>query len=172
VATGCKSNAERQREREISTLKLHLETPADGSPFTMTAKVLRENPVLVSIAGTPFLDETSLERATVVATAGGHAIQLQYDRHGTLVLESVTSNSRGRRIAILATFPESRWLAAPKFSQRLTTGVLTFTPDASREESERIVRGLNRVAQKLKKQPKPEKPQRPSTPAKSTSLAK
>ena len=52
---------------------------------------------------------------------------------------------------------EARWLAAPRISQRIKDGVLVFTPDATREEAERIVRGLNNVAIKLGNKPKPAK---------------
>jgi preprotein translocase subunit SecD len=158
VQTGCsspKTKEEKEQAKETSTLQLHLESPPDGSPFTTTAQILRDNPVLINILRTPFLDETSIERAAVIDTAGGHAIRVQFDRHGALMLESVSSLHRGKRIAIVSQFPESRWLAAPRLAQRLTSGILTFTPDASREEAERIVRGLNNLAIKEKRQPKP-----------------
>ena len=39
-------------------------------------------------------------------------------------------------------FPDPRWLAAPVFTKRITDGVLVFTPDCTREEADRIVKGL------------------------------
>jgi hypothetical protein len=44
---------------------------------------------------------------------------------------------------------ESRWLAAPVIPRRISNGVLTFTPDASREEADLIAIGLNNVAKKV-----------------------
>lgn len=154
--------AEREKEKETSAIRLHLEMLADGSPFVTTAQVLRSAPIPIGVQKMPFLDERSVESAAVVDTAGGHAIQLKFDRHGTLMLESMTSMHRGKRVAILALFPESRWLAAPRIAQRVTSGVFSFVPDATREESERIVRGLNNLAIKEKRQAKP-----PRTPGKS-----
>jgi hypothetical protein len=49
---------------------------------------------------------------------------------------------------------DPRWLAAPQITKHLSAGVFTFTPDATREEAERIVTGLNNVAEKVKKDSK------------------
>ena len=43
------------------------------------------------------------------------------------------------------------WLAAPMTNKRISDGVLVFTPDASREEADRIVLGLNNVAKEAQK---------------------
>jgi hypothetical protein len=45
---------------------------------------------------------------------------------------------------------ESRWLAAPIVRKRIGDGKLIFTPDATREECDTIVTGLNAVAKKVK----------------------
>jgi hypothetical protein len=44
-----------------------------------------------------------------------------------------------------------RWLAAPRITGRIADGRLEFTPDATRDEAERIVHGLNRVAELVAK---------------------
>ena len=96
-----------------------------------------------------------VEPAVVDTRDGGFAIRVQYDRHGTLVLDSVTTQYRGRRIAIFSQYgsgklERSRWLAAP-YGSPITDGVLLFTPSATREESEEIVLGLNNIAKKVAK---------------------
>ena len=45
---------------------------------------------------------------------------------------------------------ESGWLAAVKIRARISNGVFRFTPDASRDEGVRIVRGLRNVLKKKK----------------------
>jgi hypothetical protein len=90
----------------------------------------------------------------------GYAIQVEYDRHGTLALDTVTTEFRGRRLAVSCRFGTarsavSRWLAAPYIGSSITNGVLIFTPNATRAESEQIVLGLNNVAAKTKKQRQP-----------------
>lgn len=158
LLVGCKSSEARQRDKEASSLRLYLETEHDttGSK-TAVVPIFRKSPMLVRISKEPFLDEGHLERAEVVEVVGGFAIRVKYDFRGTLVLESASSTYRGQRIAIYSMFTEGRWLAAPKMGSRIRDGVLIFTPDATREEAERIVRGLNNVAIKLGNQPKPGK---------------
>ena len=62
----------------------------------------------------------------------------------------MTGRGKDRRIAIFSQFGPARWLGAPIYQQKISNGVVFFTPDASRSEAERIVRGLNNVARKLK----------------------
>ena len=84
---------------------------------------------------------------------------MQFDRHGSWLLEQYSTQNLGRHFAIFSQFAappdqklnQGRWLAAPKLTQRITNGVLTFAPDATREEAEQIVVGLNNVAKKLHK---------------------
>jgi hypothetical protein len=45
----------------------------------------------------------------------------------------------------------SRWIAAPLLSGRISTGLFAFTPDTTREEADRIARGLNNVAEQVRK---------------------
>lgn len=158
VAAGCKSSAEREHEKEASTLRFYLETDFDttGSKTTVVP-IFRASPILIRINKEPVLDEGSLIDAAVVDVVGGFAIQVKFDFRGTLTLESISSTYRGERLAIYSMFTEGRWLAAPKMTVPIKDGVLTFTPDATREEAVRIVRGLNNLAIRLGNKPKPGK---------------
>jgi preprotein translocase subunit SecD len=104
----------------------------------------------------PFLDESSITNAAVVDTRdGGFAIQIQFSRHGMLVLDTVTTENRGRHFAIFSQFgpgklEQQRWLGAPYIGSSLTGGILIFTPNSTREEAEQVVQGLNNVAKKYK----------------------
>ncbi len=82
---------------------------------------------------------------------GLFSIRLKFNWEGTAILDSFTSSNPGRRIAIMGDFGGKRWLASPLIRQRISNGVLTFTPDATREEADKIVRGLNNVAREVKK---------------------
>src|SRR5438874_7327454 len=151
LVAGCKTTGERNRDKAISTFRLHLEGNPGGTESTAVIQIAG---VELYVNNLPFLDETSVTNAAVVDTRdGGFAIQVQYDRHGTLVLDSVTTENRGRRIAIFTQYgagklEHSRWLAAP-YGSPITDGILLFTPLATREESEEIVSGLNNVARKV-----------------------
>ncbi len=99
-----------------------------------------------------FADTSNVESAKVVDTlGGGFAIQVKLDWEGAQLLDGVTTGHQGRHIVVFSDFGQKRWLAAPVISKRISDGVLTFTPDATREETERIVRGLNNVVKKEKK---------------------
>ncbi len=149
LAGGCKTSEERQRAREVSTIRLHLETSLSANDRSGTISVPRQNPMLIRMERDPILDEGNLLNATVVEELGGFAIQLKFDGHGSLVLNSATTANRGKRLVVFSHFGTSRWLAAPRITGPIMNGVFTFTPDASREEADRIVRGLNNVVKKL-----------------------
>jgi hypothetical protein len=78
---------------------------------------------------------------------------VKFDETGSWMLEQATASTPGKHLIIFGqwgeTVAETRWLAAPLISRRIGDGVITFTPDASREESQRFVEGLNHTAKKL-----------------------
>jgi hypothetical protein len=145
-AAGCKSLG---KKKEASTLRLHLEVTPDGTDKNGPVPIYRDNPVYVNVEKEPFLNEGRITKAAVVDVMGGFAIFVQFDRRGAWLLEQYSTANKGRRVAIMSQFGEVRWLAAPVMTKRITDGTLVFTPDATREESERIVRGLNNVAKEL-----------------------
>jgi hypothetical protein len=151
ISMGCKTTEVKKQGKEGSTIRLHLEVNADGTKRNSSVPVYRENPLLVNVNQAPFLTEGDIQAAAVADTIGGFVIRLEFNRHGALVLESITTSYKGKRIAIQSQFEESRWLAAPLITRSIIDGILIFTPDATREESERIVRGLNNLAAEVKK---------------------
>jgi hypothetical protein len=146
LVAGCQTA---DNQKEFTTITFHLEANPDGGWNSTAVPIYRENPIPINVEKSPFLDNRDVARADVVEEAGGFSLQIVFNRHGTLLLETTTRSNPGRRIAIKCQFPESRWLAAPQVNYPISNGVLTFTPDASREETERIVRGLNNTAARL-----------------------
>jgi len=145
-ATGCKSFG---KKKEASTIRLHLEVGTDGTDRNTRVLVNRDNPIFLNVEKDPFLTEHYLKSASVLDVMGGFAIFLQFDQKGTWLLEQYSTANKGRRVAIGSQFGETRWLAAPVFTKRITDGTLVFTPDATRAEADRIVLGLNNVAKEL-----------------------
>ena len=150
---------EKEKDKLVGTVRVHVQVPAGGDEaFTTEAEVIRDSPIKVPVARNPFLTEASLSEAKVIDAQGGFKIQLQFDQHGSMLLEQYTSLNPGKRFAIFCTFGppgqkgESRWLAAPVIPKRIGNGILVFTPDASREEAEIIVRGLSNVGKKVQKE--------------------
>ena len=143
MLAGCQSPDD--KEKQFSLIKLHAESSDSGSDFSKTVPIYRASPTYVTIDRNSFLDENDLVKASVEED-NGFSIRLQFNEHGILLLENVTRANQGGRIAIFCDFgQESRWLGAPAFARPITDGIVTFTPDATREEADRIVRGLNNM---------------------------
>jgi hypothetical protein len=139
LAAGCASTG----KKKLSSLSLHLEANPDGSPRTQSVIIGRAQPFTLGIESAPFLTEYHLVDASVVDVMGNHQIMLQFDRQGSWLLEQYSVAGKSKQFAVFCQFPEPRWLAAPVFTKRISDGMLVFTPDATREEAERIVKGLN-----------------------------
>ena len=159
LALGCQS-PEKKRQKQASLLRIHLEAASDvDTNRSLTIQISRDTPVDLKINSGAFLTEADIKEAKVVEEGGGFAIRLQFDRKGSWLLEEYSAGNRNKHFAIFSQFVNpadaehtvGRWLAAPKITQRITDGVLQFSPDASREEADQIVLGLNNVAKKLEK---------------------
>lgn len=148
---GCGTAEERKQKKAAANLRFFLEVNRDGTAQNQPIRVFRDQPVTINIHRESFLDTGFMERADLVSVPGGHAIQVAFNKAGAMRLESVTTASRGQRVAIFAEWTQGRWLAAPVITRRIADGVFIFTPDASYEEAEMIVLGLNNLIKKLGK---------------------
>lgn len=148
--SGCKMTEKMKADKERTLISLHIETNPDNSDRTAAAAIYRSRPMSVIVTVQPFLDTQFVEEAAVVDLQGGFGIQLKFDAQGRGILENYTGSYKGNRIAVNCAFPDLRWLAAPRITKRIDDGIFIFTPDATREEAERIVRGLNNAAKKAK----------------------
>jgi hypothetical protein len=145
AGSGCESPF---KEKPVSAIRLHLEVNPDGTGRSKPVAIYRAKPSYVNVENEPILAEVDLTEATVVDTLGGFAIRLAFNQHGTHLLDQCSAAYRGQRLAIFSSFGEARWLGAPQLSRHITDGVFLFTPDATREEAERIVLGLNNAIAK------------------------
>ena len=125
---------------------------ADNTGSTQTISVLRSDPVVVTIAKEAVLTEANIVAAKVIEAPGGYAIEIQFDENGSWTLEQYSATNPGRHFVIFGQWgdklSDGRWLAAPLITHRIGNGILSFTPDMSREEAEQLVLGLNNVAKK------------------------
>jgi hypothetical protein len=153
LALFCGCQTEKKKEnKEISALRIHLQTNPGPEGLTQTVSVLRVDPVSVTIGHDPLLTEANLLFAKVIDTPGGFAIEVQFDESATLMLEQYSAANPGRHFVIFGqwgeTLADGRWLAAPLITHRIDNGRLSFTPDMTREQAVRFVFGLNNVAKK------------------------
>lgn len=151
LAVSCKTPEERKRAKEASTLRVYMESNWNASDRDRGVQIYRKQPMRITVERSPFLTEADLVVASVIDLPGGFAIKAQFDGHGALVLEGATVAHKGQHLVLQSDFGETRWLAAPVITRRISNGELIFTPDATREESDRIVRGLNNMVKRIKK---------------------
>ncbi len=154
MLAGCESEKHKQ-DKLVSALRVHVEARADGTGdlgTTTTISIIRNAPVTVTVTRTPILSENDIAAAAVMSTPGGFAVEVQFNSMGTLTLEQFTAANPGKHLVLFGQWGEKgsdgRWLAAPLITHRIANGLLAFTPDLSREDSDRFVLGLNNIAKK------------------------
>lgn len=152
---GCQTGEHDKADKKIAALSVHIETNPGPDGTSQTISVLRSDPVSVTIDPNPILTEANLIAAKIIESPGGFAIELQFDESSTWTLEQFTAANPGRHFVIFGQWgdkaADSRWLAAPLITHLISNGVLSFTPDASRDEAGQLVLGLNNVARKIQK---------------------
>ncbi len=158
VPVGCQTTKKDDKtaaiKKKYKKEKVMLQFHLAGRPSAGGRNIrLSNNNVQVSVDANPFLDFRSIEGAQLIEDQYGYAIQVQFNSHGAFVLDTVTTEHRGKSIAIGATQPkvEQTWLAAPAIQERNSSGFLTFTPDVTRDEAERIVYGVRNVVKEMKR---------------------
>lgn len=150
LVVGCKTAEEKKEAKKQTILKVHLESVPDNKSDQSYVPVYRAHPMQVHIDTKEILNNMDIVEASIVDVQGGFGIRITFDAHGARVLENITARNLGKRLVIYAAWPEVRWLAAPMITHRIGNGELVFTPDATREEAELIVKGANNVAKKVK----------------------
>jgi hypothetical protein len=155
LASGCHSVPADKKppKKGYGVLRLHIETNVDGTDKNGTVMIGRREPFPLNVNKLPFIEETQFARVSRTDDGmGGFGLSVQLDRQGTWLLEQYTVAKKGRRIAVFAELEDFHWIAAPVITKRITNGVFAFTPDASREEVDKLVLGLNHRIKKLRGQ--------------------
>lgn len=151
---GCRTTntEDHKKSKLLATLRVHIEASTDDPMGTVTVPIYRASPVEITVEKEEFLNEAHVQSAKVVGALGGFELQIQLNRQGNWLLQNYSASNIGKHYAIFSQFGEkgkqSRWLAAPVFTHLMSSGILQFTPDASREECEDIATGLNNLAKK------------------------
>lgn len=148
LAAGCTS----KDDEKLATVRLHLEVNKEMNRRSQEISVLRSHPVLINVEDAPFLHEGYIEEIELIESNGGHEIRLKFNQSGTWMLENITAGNYGKRIAVMAQFPETRWVSATVIRGRVSNGIYQFAPDADLEETRRIVDGMNLTLEKRKRQ--------------------
>jgi preprotein translocase subunit SecD len=145
-----------KKDEPVAAMRIHMEAAPDsgatGNPV-QTVTVLRAAPVQVTIDKSPILTEANLVAAKVISTPDAPAIEVRFDENGTWILEQYSAANPGRHFVINGQWgkklKEGRWIAAPVIAHRIKDGILSFTPDMSKDEADQFVQGLNNVAKQF-----------------------
>lgn len=144
-----------KHDKPIAALRVHIELSpaAAASPMAQTVSVLRADPVQVTIDRTPILTEANLVAVRLIKTPEAPAIEVRFDENGAWILEEYSASNPGRHFAIYGQWgqklKDGRWLAAPLITHRISDGILSFTPDMSREEAGQFILGLSNVVKQF-----------------------
>jgi preprotein translocase subunit SecD len=152
---GCQSSKPNPK-KVFCTFRVHVEAGNETPEHNQQVQISRANPVSINVLKSPILTEASVKEAKVIEVVGGFALSVRFDTEGGWLLEQFSSANIGKHFAIFSQFPipskekltEGRWLAAPRIHKRISDGILIFTPDATREETDEIALGLNNLAKK------------------------
>ncbi len=98
--------------------------------------------VKVSVSPFPFLTEKNVLSAELYNTAGGTAIFVRFDIHGTILLDEATTRNRGQ---YFVTFLNNRPVAAWLVNQRILNGQFLVEGDFSDDEAKKAVDELNKM---------------------------
>jgi|SRR5579862_7725122 len=102
----------------------------------------------LTVSPFPTLTEQDVQSAELYDTSGGKAIFLRFDPNGTILLDEMTTRTRGRYIAVLINKrPVSAWLV----DQRIINGQFLIEGDFTDEEAKKIVDELNKLSKKNKR---------------------
>lgn len=140
-----------KRKKDVKRFRVHVESKHDIPERSLVVELGKPNPVKFNAEKLPILNEVHVTKAALLDEIGGFKVQITFNTLGAKILESYTAAAAGRHLLIMTEIDgEARWLGAPLIRRRLGEGVLEFIPNASREDMERMVNGLNKEVRKNK----------------------
>ena len=151
---GCVRKYSVDTNRDKAQLALFIQGFPKQGEDTKLLKVYQAKPKLVYIDPKPVMrgDSGMITSSKVINTQDGlHAIQLDFTTLGQSVMEHITTNFRSRQLYIVLaknddhskTNKVKMTCIGSHYINRTFSTPLVFTPDASRDESEKITKLLN-----------------------------
>jgi preprotein translocase subunit SecD len=84
-----------------------------------------------------------VQSAELYNTSGGKAVFLRFDPHGEIVLDEMTTRTRGQYVVVMVNnHPVSAWLV----DQRIINGQFLIEGEFTDEEARKIVDDLNKLS--------------------------
>jgi preprotein translocase subunit SecD len=134
-----------RKKREETTVRIYEQADSALPAETQQTVEIPGAGLKLTISPFPTLTERDVQSAELYDTAGGKAIFLRFDPHGAIVLDEMTTRTRGQYVAILVNNrPVGAWLV----NQRILDGQFLVEGDFTDEEARKIVDGLNKLSKK------------------------
>ncbi len=134
----------RNRPEEVS-LRIHEESSSLLPAETFQTVEIPHTNVKLTVSPFPTLTEQDVQSAELYDTAGGKAISLRFDPHGTIVLDELTTRDRGQYLVI---FLNNRPIGSWFVDQRILNGQFLVDGDFTDEEAKKAVEALNKLGEK------------------------
>ena len=153
LVSGCALWHHSDKNKAVGIVRVHVESDNSNAGSTKDITFPRSEPIKFNIQTDAILTEADIVGARLFDTpGGGFAVELKFAETAGWRLQQYTAASPGKHLAIFAQWgkalTEGRWVAAPLIAHPIANGTLTFTPDASRQELEQWIKGLDAEAKK------------------------
>jgi preprotein translocase subunit SecD len=145
---GCSTAASRQKKAEEEvTLRIYEQSNSSLPAETFQTVEIPDTGVKFTVDIFPSLTERDVQSAELYDTAGGKAIFLRFDPHGTVMLDQITTRDRGQYlVTFLNKHPVGTWFV----DQRITNGQFLVEGEFTDEAAQKAVEALNKLNEKNK----------------------
>ena len=132
-------------KREETTVRIYEEASSALPAESQQTLEIPHTDMKLTVSPFPTLTERDVQSADLYDTVGGKAIFLRFDAHGTVLLDEMTTRTRGQYVAVLINnHPVSAWLV----DQRIINGQFLIEGDFTDEEARKVVDDLNKLSKK------------------------
>jgi preprotein translocase subunit SecD len=133
------------RKKEVTSLRIYEEANAALPAENRQTVSIPRTGLRLSISPFPTLSELDVQSAELFDTAGGKGIFLRFDPHGTVLLDEMTTRTRGQYVVVLI---NNRAVSAWLVDQRIINGQFLVEGDFTDEDAKQVVKDLNEQSRK------------------------
>ncbi|HVM60536.1 MAG TPA: hypothetical protein VMV72_06670 [Verrucomicrobiae bacterium] len=143
LLAGCSMLQSLQKPKVETTVRFYEQADSALPAESVQPVVIPTTGVRLTISPYPVLTEKDVHSAELYNTAGGKAVFLRFDSHGEIVLDELTTRTRGQYIVVMVdNHPVSAWLV----DQRIVNGQFLVEGDFTDQEAQKIVDDLNKLS--------------------------
>ena len=147
LCAGCGALQSFQKPKIDTTVRFYEQSDSALPAENLQTAVIPGTGLKLAISPFPTLTEKDIQSAELYNTAGGKAIFVRFDPHGEIVLDEMTTRTRGQYVVVMVDdHPVSAWLV----DQRIINGQFLIEGQFTDEEAKKIVDDLNKLAKQNK----------------------